>query len=108
MISLIARASMTMLAASCQSPACLACRTASGERAVPLIPPGSPPVQSGDPARVLAPQLQPQDLSEQRVVAVPAAPGRLDERVRVRHGRKGRTGLFVTGQFAGGLGADPE
>ena len=106
MISLIARASMTMLAASSQSPARVACCTAAVTITVPLIPPGSPPVHSGHPVRALAPQLQPQHLREQRVVAIPPAPGRLDERVRARHRRQNRAGLLVAGQFAGRFGID--
>ena len=78
----------------------------SGEHTVPLVPPGSPPVHSDDPVRVLAPQLQPQHLREQRVVAIPPAPGRLDKRVSARHRRQNRTGLLVAGQFAGRFGID--
>ena len=78
-----------------------------GERPVPLIPPGRPPVQDGDPVRILAPQLQEQHLSEQRVVAVPPAPGWLDKRVRPRHRQQDPAGPLVTGQLAGDLGADP-
>ena len=78
----------------------------SGELTVPLTPPGSPPVQSSHPVRALAPQLQPQHLCEQRVVAIPPAPGRLDKRVRARHCRQNRTGLLVAGQFAGHFGID--
>ena len=78
----------------------------SGDHTVPLIPPGSPPVHSGHPVRVLAPQLQPQHLCEQRVVAIPPAPGRLHERVRASHRRQNRTGLLVAGQFAGRFGID--
>ena len=77
-----------------------------GELAVPLVPPGGPPVQRGHPVRMLAPQLQPQHLGEQRVVAVPPGPDRLDKPVRVRQGRQDCRGLLVAGQFAGGLGAD--
>ena len=75
MISLMARASMTMVAASCQLLA-RGVLHRSGEHAVPLTPPGSPPVQIGHPVRVLALQLQLQHLREQRVVAIPPAPGR--------------------------------
>src|SRR4029077_4435345 len=87
-------------------------RAAAGVRAVavggppPPRPPAPPPVQGGDPARVLVPQLQPQHLGEQRLVAVPPVPRRLDERVRVRDGRQDGAGPLVTGQLAGGLGAD--
>ncbi len=54
---------------------------------VHLIPPGSAPVQVGHLARAFEPELQAQDLREQRVVAVPAVPERLDERVGSRQGR---------------------
>ena len=71
-----------------------------GELAVPLIPPGRPPVQGGHPVRVLVPQLEPQHLGEQRVVAVPPAPDRLDKRVRPRDREQGPAGLLVAGQLA--------
>ena len=77
-----------------------------GEPPVPLVPPGRLAVQRGHLVRMLALELQPQHLREQRVVAVPSGPGRLDKRVRARQGRQDCPGLLVAGQLAGGLGAD--
>jgi len=54
---------------------------------------------------MLAPQLEAQHLREQRVVAVPPAPDRLDKRVRVRQRRQDSRDLLITDQFAGGFGA---
>ena len=77
-----------------------------GEQAVTLIPPGSPPVQQNDSARALASELEPQHLREQRVVAIPPAPGRLDERIRGRQSRQDSRGVLITGQLPGELGTD--
>ena len=63
-------------------------------------------MQRGHPVRMLLLQPQTQHLGEQRVVAVPSGPDRLDKRVRVRQGQQDCRGPLVAGQFAGGLGAD--
>lgn len=106
MTSLIASPSMTMLAASGQSPVFGGVPHAVGEVAVPLVPLGRAPMQGGPPVRVLAAELQPQNLGEQRLVAVPPGLGRLDEPVRLGYRPQDCRGLLVAGEFAGGLFAD--
>ena len=63
-------------------------------------------MQRGHPVRILAPELQPQHLGEQRMVPVPPGPDRLDKPVRARQSRQDCRGPLVAGQFAGGLSAD--
>lgn len=78
-----------------------------GEAAVPPEPPCRPPVQLADVAPGLPAQLQSQHVGEQRVVAIPAMPERLDERVRPRLRREHARCLPVTGQLPGQVSADP-
>ena len=70
------------------------------------MPAGGLSVQGGDPGRRLAPQPATQYLREQRVVAIPPAPDRLDQRVGVRQRPQDAAGLVVTGQLGGGFGVD--
>jgi hypothetical protein len=77
-----------------------------GELVVPLIPAGSLSVQGGDPGRRFTPQLTTQYLREQRVVAIPPAPDRLDKRVGARQRPQDAAGIFVTAQLDGGFGVD--
>ena len=77
-----------------------------GEPAVALMPAGGLSVQGGHPGRRLAPQPATQYLREQRVVAIPPAPDRLDQRVGVRQRPQDAAGLVVAGQLGGGFGVD--
>ena len=63
-------------------------------------------MQGDHPVRMFAPQLQAQHLAEQRVVAVPPGPERLDKRVRADQGRHDSRCPLVTSQFDGGICAD--
>ena len=77
------------------------------QQPVDLVPPGRAPVQVRHLPRALEPELQAQDFGEQRVIAVPAIPERLDESVGSHQRGEGTRGLFVTGQLTGDAGVDP-
>src|SRR5271154_7441925 len=71
------------------------------ERAVPLVPLSSSPIELGYLARALAPQFQAQHRGEQRVVTVPPVPDRADERIRLRQRRQYVRRLFIIVELAG-------
>ncbi len=75
-----------------------------GELAMPPQPPRRPPAQLKDLAGPVVPELQPEHLGEQRVIAVPAVMERLDQRVRLRQRRENVPRIVITGQFGGDPG----
>ena len=67
------------------------------QQPVHLVPPGRAAVQVRHLTGALEPELQAQDFGEQRVVAVPAVPERLDEGVGPGQRGEGARGLFMAG-----------
>src|SRR6202035_4791227 len=74
---------------------------------VGLVPPGGAPVKVVHLSRVLQSELQPQDTREQGVVAVPAVPERLDERIGRCQSCEDARRLFFIGQLAGDASVYP-